>query len=102
MLYAPPYPGEIIKEDIVNYLNISVTEFADILGMSRVALSRVLNGKAAISINLVQRLEAAGFSTADTWLQMQLNYDLWHANQNKTPLNINYQKLEQYKVAVNA
>lgn len=53
--------------------------------MSRAALSRVLNAKAAISPDLAIRLEQAGVSTAQAWLGMQVNYDLWLARQHKQP-----------------
>ncbi|WP_288052014.1 HigA family addiction module antitoxin, partial [Acidiphilium sp.] len=55
------------------------------LAMSRAALSRVLNARAAISPDLAIRLEQAGVSTAQAWLGMQANYDLWLARQHKQP-----------------
>lgn len=58
---------------------------AERLAMSRVAMSRVLNGKAAISPDLAVRLEQAGASTARAWLAMQANYDLWCARQHEQP-----------------
>lgn len=85
MMHNPPHPGELLKEDVIAALGLSVTETAERLAMSRVALSRVLNGKAAISPDLAIRLEKAGVSTARAWLAMQANYDLWHAMQNKQP-----------------
>ncbi len=66
-------------------LNLSVTEAASRLAMSRVALSRVLNGKAAISPELAIRLERAGASSARAWLSMQANYDLWQTMQQEQP-----------------
>lgn len=82
MMHNPPHPGSILKDEMLASLNLSVTEAASRLAMSRVALSRVLNGKAAISPDLAVRLENAGVSTARAWLSMQANYDLWHAMQN--------------------
>jgi len=82
MMMNPPHPGELLKEDVVEALGLSVTETADRLGMSRVALSRVLNGRAGISPDLAIRLESAGVSTARAWLAMQTNYDLARARQN--------------------
>ena len=72
----PAHPGEILREDVVKALGLSVTEAAQRLGVSRVALSRVLNCRAAVSPELAIRLEAAGVSTARAWLAMQMNYDL--------------------------
>lgn len=85
MMHNPPHPGEILKEEVLAPLNLSVTEAAERLAMSRVALSRVLNGHAAISPDLAVRLEQAGVSTARAWLAMQANYDLWQAMQHKQP-----------------
>ena len=61
-------------------MGLSVTEAA-----GRLAMSRVLNGKAGISPDLAVRLEQAGVSTARAWLAMQANYDLWQAMQHKQP-----------------
>ncbi|EJF92269.1 HigA family addiction module antidote protein [Bartonella taylorii 8TBB] len=81
----PPHPGELLREDVIKELGLSVAEVAERLGMSRVALSRVLNGKAAVSANLAIRLEMAGVSTARAWLAMQTNYDLSKALKRKQP-----------------
>jgi addiction module HigA family antidote len=84
-MYNPAHPGEILREEVIDALGLSVTEAARRLGMSRVALSRVLNGKAGISPDLAIRLERAGVATARAWLQMQANYDLWQAMQHEQP-----------------
>ncbi|CUK20046.1 Uncharacterized HTH-type transcriptional regulator YddM [Achromobacter sp. 2789STDY5608615] len=75
-MHNPPHPGEVLREDVIAALGLSVTEAADRLAMSRVALSRVLNGKAGISPDLAVRLEQAGAGTAQAWVAMQANYDL--------------------------
>ena len=85
MMHNPPHPGELLREEVIAALDLSVTEAANRLAMSRVALSRVLNGKAAISPDLALRLEQAGTSTARAWLAMQANYDLWCARQHEQP-----------------
>lgn len=84
-MHNPPHPGEVLKEDVIAPLGLSVTEAAERLAMSRVAFSRVLNGKAGISPDLAVRLEQAGVSTARAWLAMQANYDLWQAMQHEQP-----------------
>ena len=81
MMMTPPHPGELLREDVIAELGLSVKETAERLSMSRVALSRVLNGRAAISPDLALRLEMAGVSTARAWLTMQMNYDLAQAKQ---------------------
>ena len=85
MIHTYPHPGEILKETVLEPLELSVTEAADRLAMSRVALSRVLNGKAGISPVLALRLEKAGVSSARFWINLQANYDLWVAMQHEQP-----------------
>jgi addiction module HigA family antidote len=85
MMKNPPHPGELLREDVIAELGLTVKEAADRLGMSRVALSRVLNGHAAISPDLAVRLEMAGISTARAWMSMQINYDLAQARQHAQP-----------------
>lgn len=85
MMHNPPHPGEVLREDVIAPLELSVTDAADRLAMSRVALSRVLNGKAGISPDLAVRLEQAGAGTAQAWVAMQANYDLWQALQHEQP-----------------
>lgn len=72
----PVHPGEILREDVLGELGVSVSEAAERLGVSRVALSRVLHGHARVSSNLAVRLEEAGVGTARSWLALQLAYDL--------------------------
>ena len=86
MMNRPSHPGELLREDVIAALGLSVTDVANRLGMSRVALSRVLNGRAGISPDLALRLETAGVSTARAWLAMQINYDLAQARQHPQPV----------------
>ena len=85
MMHNPLHPGSILKEEVLTPLNLSVTEAANRLAMSRVALSRVLNGKAAISPDLAVRLEHAGVSTARVWMTLQANYELAQAVHRQQP-----------------
>jgi addiction module HigA family antidote len=73
---TPVHPGEILREDVLADLGLGVSEAASRLGVSRVALSRVLHGHARISPALAIRLEEAGAGTARAWLAMQIAYDL--------------------------
>ncbi|UWZ81622.1 HigA family addiction module antitoxin [Geoalkalibacter halelectricus] len=82
---TPPHPGEILREDVLVPLGLEVKEAATRLGMSRVALSRVVNGRAAISPDLAVRLERAGVSTARFWMTLQANYDLSQALKREQP-----------------
>ncbi|WP_375662499.1 HigA family addiction module antitoxin [Bartonella sp. OC16QHHD] len=76
MMKNPSHPGELLYEDVIKELGLSFNEAAEWLGISRVALSRVLNEKAAMRANLAIRLEMFGVSTARAWLAVQTNYDL--------------------------
>lgn len=84
----PPHPGLSIKLDCLEPLGLSVTEGADILGVTRPMLSRVINGKAGISPEMAIRLSKAFGSTAEVWLQMQLAYDLAQAQKKAGALNV--------------
>ncbi len=75
----PPHPGEVLRDGVFAETGTTVTEFTKRLGVTRVALSRVLNGKAAISADMAVRLAAALGGSAESWLRMQAIYDLWHA-----------------------
>ena len=78
-MYTPPHPGEVLRDTVLADRRISVTEFAEKLGVSRVALSRVVNARAAVSADMALRLAAALGGSAESWLQMQAAYDLWRA-----------------------
>lgn len=78
----PPHPGHLLRCRILPDLGLSVTEFAEKLGMSRVSVSRVLNEKAGISSDFAVRLEHAGVGNARHWMSMQISYELWQAERN--------------------
>ncbi|MES2771383.1 MAG: HigA family addiction module antitoxin [Pseudomonadota bacterium] len=88
-MFNPPHPGETLKEDVLPALGMSVTDAAAQLGVTRAALSRVLNGRAAISPAMALRLEAwlgtENGGRADTWIAQQASYDLWKARQSGVP-----------------
>lgn len=78
-MHNPPHPGEVLRDGVFTNTGITVTEFAQRIGVTRVALSRVLNGKAGISAGMAVRITAALGGSAESWLHMQANYDLWQA-----------------------
>lgn len=80
-MYDPPHPGESIKHDILPELGLSITRAAKGLGVTRQALSDVVNGKAGISVDMALRLSQAFGGSAATWLRMQIAYDLWQARE---------------------
>lgn len=81
-MHNPPHPGETLKEDVLPALGLTVTEAAEQLGVARVTLSRMINGHAAISADIAIRLSQWLGGTAEIWLRLQLQYDLWHAEKN--------------------
>jgi addiction module HigA family antidote len=78
-MYNPPHPGEVLRDGVFTDNGITVTAFAERLGVTRVMLSRVLNGRAGISADMAVRLATALGTSAESWLHMQANYDLWQA-----------------------
>lgn len=84
-MHNPPHPGETLREDILAALGLSVTEAAEQLGVARPTLSKVLNGRAAISPEMAIRLEkwlgVENGGRADIWLAEQTAYDLWQARE---------------------
>lgn len=75
-MHNPPHPGEMLSEWLAD---ISVTEAAKRLGVTRVALSRVINGSAAVSAEMDLRLSKALGTTPGMWYAMQADYDMWQA-----------------------
>lgn len=82
-MHNPPHPGEVLRDTVL--VEISVTEFAQRLGVSRVALSRVVNARAAVSAEMAIRFAAALGGSAESWLSMQSAYDLWQASRKRRP-----------------
>lgn len=87
MLYDPPHPGELLREDVLPALGLSVTEAARQLGVTRAMLSRILHGHAGISPEMAVRIErwlgVENGGRAELWAGMQLDYDLWRARHGK-------------------
>jgi len=79
IMHNPPHPGEVLREWLAD---ITVTEAAGRLGVTRVALSRVLNGAAGVSADMDVRLSKALGTSLGTWYSLQASYDLWHARKN--------------------
>jgi addiction module HigA family antidote len=75
MMKNPSHPGSLIRADL-DELGLSITEAAQALGVSRQQLHAVISGRAGVTPEMAVRLEKAFGSTADTWLRMQMNYDL--------------------------
>jgi addiction module HigA family antidote len=88
----PPHPGRSIRHACLDSLGLSVTEGAKILGVTRQALNNVVNGKSGISAEMAIRLSKAFGSTPETWLRMQLAYDLAAAMKDEAKIKVQRQK----------
>lgn len=88
-IFNPPHPGLTLRDDVLPALGISVTAAAQQLGVTRPALSRVLNARAAISPEMALRIEAwlgvENGGNASVWLSQQTAYDLWKARKTIKP-----------------
>lgn len=88
-MHNPPHPGETLREDVLPALGLTVTDAAKQLGVTRAALSRVLNEHAAISPEMALRLEGwlgvKNGGRADVWISQQAAYDLWQVRKAGTP-----------------
>ena len=87
-MHNPPHPGEILRDLCLEPLKLSVTDAAKALGVSRKTLSAVLNGRAGISPEMVVRLSIAFDTTAESWLNQQVQYDLWLAEKRRKSLKV--------------
>jgi addiction module HigA family antidote len=87
-MYNPPHPGKILKSLCLEPLGLTVTRAAEALGVSRKTLSSILNGRAGISPEMAVRLSIAFNTTAESWLNQQTQFDLWHAEQTRKHLRV--------------
>jgi addiction module HigA family antidote len=87
-MHNPPHPGEILKTLCLEPLGVTVTHAAEALGVSRMTLSTILNGRAGISPEMAVRLSLAFGTSAERWLNQQTQYDLWHAEQHRKQLRV--------------
>jgi addiction module HigA family antidote len=95
-MHNPAHPGEILKELVIEPLELTITDVSEHLNVSRKTLSKVLNGRGSITPEMALRLELVFRKpSADHWLRLQNAYDLWVSRKNKStlhvqPYNINY------------
>jgi antitoxin HigA-1 len=87
-MHNPPHPGEVLRSLCLEPLDLTVTEAAEALGVSRKTLSSILNGRAGVSPEMAVRLSIALDTTAESWLAQQLQYDLWRAEQKRGQLRV--------------
>ncbi len=87
-MHNPPHPGEVIRSLCLEPLEVTVTDAADGLGISRKTLSAILNGHAGISPEMALRLSIAFDTSPESWLNQQTQYDLWQAKKTKNRLRV--------------
>ena len=80
-MHNPPHPGDVLKDGVFADNLVSVTDAATALGVTRVSLSRVLNGKAGVSAEMAVRLGKWLGTGPEVWINMQAQYELWKAEQ---------------------
>lgn len=80
----PTHPGEVLYEDVIKELNISITEAAKHLGVSRKTLSELVNGKSSLTPEMAVRIAKSTNTTPESWINMQIKLDLWKVMQNET------------------
>jgi addiction module HigA family antidote len=87
-MHNPPHPGEVLRDLCLKPLGLSVTDAARSLGVSRKTLSGILNGRAGISPEMAVRLSLAFGTTAESWMNQQVQYDLWHVERRRKKLRV--------------
>ena len=87
-MHNPPHPGEILRELCLAPLGLTVTGAAEGLGVSRKTLSAILNGRASISPEMAVRLSMAFGTKAESWLNHQLQYDLWQVEKQRKTFRV--------------
>ncbi len=92
-MYNPPHPGEAVKEICLEALGLTVTAAAKGLGVSRKTLSELVNGRAGVSPEMAIRLSKGFGGSPESWLRMQMAYDLWQTRKNVK--NIKVKKFEE-------
>ena len=79
----PSMPGEVLKEMYLEPLNVTITDFAERIGVSRKTVSALVNGRAPVTVDMAMRLSVALNTTPDLWLNLQRAVDLWNIRQEK-------------------
>lgn len=87
-MHNPPHPGEVIRELCLEPLGLTVTQAARALDVSRKTLSAILNGRAGISPEMAVRLSLAFGTSAESWMNQQIQYDLWHVERHRKKLHV--------------
>lgn len=88
LMHNPPHPGRVLRQLCLEPLSLTVTQMAEALGVTRKTLSTILNERAGISPEMAVRLSIAFGTSSESWLNQQLQYDLWRAEQHRPELRV--------------
>lgn len=88
LMHNPPHPGKVLRQLCLEPLGLTVTQMAEALGVSRKTLSAILNERAGISPEMAVRLSIAFGTSSESWLNQQVQYDLWQAEQHRRELRV--------------
>ena len=83
-MHNPPHPGEVLRELCLEPLGLTGTKAARSIGVSRSTLSMLLNGRTVITSDMAMRLSIAFDTTPESWMNQQVQYDLWQAEQRRS------------------
>ena len=98
----PAHPGTVLRELFMNERNLTITDLAKGIGMTRANVSAVVNGRAGISPEMAVKLSAAFSNSATFWTNLQTNYELWHAERKVKRSSIRHFKLPKTRQAAHA
>lgn len=88
LMHNPPHPGRVLRQLCLEPLGLTITQMAEALGVSRKTLSSILNERAGISPEMAVRLSIAFSTSSESWLNQQVQYDLWQAEQHRRELRV--------------
>jgi antitoxin HigA-1 len=88
LMHNPPHPGKVLRQLCLEPLGLTVTQMAEALGVSRKTLSSILNERAGISPEMAVRLSIAFGTSSESWLNQQVQYDLWQAEKHRRELRV--------------
>lgn len=87
-MHNPPHPGLIVKKSLIDATGLTVTQAAEKLGVKRITVSKLINGRSGISPEMAVRLSIALKTSSEMWANMQAMYDLWHAELKRKSLRV--------------
>ena len=87
-MHNPPHPGDVLKKLCLEPLGLSVTKAAQALGVSRTTLSNLLRGRTGVTPEMAVRLSIALDTTAESWMNQQVQYDLWQARRHRGKFHV--------------